>query len=291
VNTALGGVETRDCDQQFNRQTAGNKQLEPETSDSYSFGFVLDVTNEISFSVDYWNTKIKNQILTLPDSELFSNSSLNTPFYFRRCGAISAAEASVIDVCNSGNPNVLAYVNTPTDNYGDIKTNGIDFSVTFRPTATEFGRFSLTYNATYILEYEQQLSKGGQFYNPLGAYSFELDFPVFRYQSVLNLGWQYEAWSANIFNRYRSGYTDQNDPAGLTSPAYADNRVGAYSVWDLTASWAGFKGLTVTAGILNLFNNDPPFSNQGSTFQVGYDPRFASPLGRQYMLRAAYEFK
>jgi iron complex outermembrane receptor protein len=291
VNTGLGGVETRDCDQQFNRQTAGNKQLEPETSDSYSFGFVFDVTREFSFSVDYWNTKIKNQILTLPDSELFSNASLNTPFYFRRCGAIPPSEASVIDVCNSGNANVLAYLNTPTDNYGDIKTNGIDLSFTVRPSATEFGRFLLTYNATYVLKYEQQLSKGGQFYNPLGNYNFELDFPVFRFQSVLNLGWQYNVWSANLFNRFRSGYTDQNDASGLTSPAYADNWVGAYSVWDLTGSWSGIKGLTISAGILNLFDNDPPFSNQGSTFQVGYDPRFASPLGRQYMLRVSYEFK
>jgi iron complex outermembrane receptor protein len=56
-------------------------------------------------------------------------------------------------------------------------------------------------------------------------------------------------------------------------------------------SWAGIKGLTLTAGILNLFDEDPPFTNKGDGFQVGYDERYANPLGRQFLLRAAYEFK
>ena len=62
-------------------------------------------------------------------------------------------------------------------------------------------------------------------------------------------------------------------------------------MWDLTGTWQGFKGLSVTAGILNMFDERAPFSNQGATFQVGYDPRFATPLGRQYFVRLGYEFK
>ncbi len=73
---------------------------------------------------------------------------------------------------------------------------------------------------------------------------------------------------------------------------YDNNKVGGYSVWDLTGTWQGVKGLSITAGVLNLFNETPPFSNQGSTFQVGFDPRFTSPsLDRTYMLRAQYTFK
>jgi iron complex outermembrane receptor protein len=72
---------------------------------------------------------------------------------------------------------------------------------------------------------------------------------------------------------------------------YDDNTVGAYSVWDLVGSWSGVKGLTLTAGVINLFNETPPFSNQGSTFQQGYDPRFTNSLDRRWLLRASYEFK
>ena len=66
-------------------------------------------------------------------------------------------------MCSAGNPQVLAYVYTPTDNYGDIKASGLDFSFQLNPAPTGYGRFNLGFNATYILDYEQQLSKGGTF--------------------------------------------------------------------------------------------------------------------------------
>ena len=62
-------------------------------------------------------------------------------------------------------------------------------------------------------------------------------------------------------------------------------------MWDLTGTWTGVRGLSITAGVLNLFNETPPFSNQGSTFQVGYDPRFTNPIDRTFMLRGQYTFK
>ncbi len=74
---------------------------------------------------------------------------------------MSAAEASQIDVCNAGQPQALAYVYSPTDNFGDIKASGLDFSFQLNPAPTPYGRFNLGINATYIFNYKQQLSKGG----------------------------------------------------------------------------------------------------------------------------------
>jgi iron complex outermembrane receptor protein len=34
----------------------------------------------------------------------------------------------------------------------------------------------------------------------------------------------------------------------------------------------------------------PPHSEQGATFQVGYDPRFTDPLLRAYYVRGTYRF-
>nr|WP_274517331.1 TonB-dependent receptor [Chromobacterium haemolyticum] len=55
---------------------------------------------------------------------------------------------------------------------------------------------------------------------------------------------------------------------------------GSY-VWD--------KRLTITAGIRNLFDQEPPFSNQTKTFQYGFDPVVADPVGRAYFLKASYK--
>ena len=55
-------------------------------------------------------------------------------------------------------------------------------------------------------------------------------------------------------------------------------------------NWAAKKGLSLTVGVNNLTNTDPPYSNQTEVFQANYDPRFSDPTGRKYYLRAAYQF-
>ena len=103
--------------------------------------------------------------------------------------------------------------------------------------------------------------------------------PIFRWQHTIALNYSFGPWSAAFVNRFKSGYEDQ-DPV---------NKVDTYSIFDLFGTWTGYKGLTLTAGIKNLFDEDPPFSNQVTTFQRGYDPRFTDPRGRTFS-RAAYKF-
>jgi iron complex outermembrane receptor protein len=128
--------------------------------------------------------------------------------------------------------------------------------------------------------------KGGAFFDPVGNYSPQFAGPVIRLQTITNLGWQQNVWSANLFHRYLSGYVDQN-----AVPAAHFNRVQDYSIFDLSVAYTGFRGLTLRAGILNLLDEDPPFSNQVGRFQArGYDDRFHNPLGRVYTLGASYQF-
>jgi iron complex outermembrane receptor protein len=96
---------------------------------------------------------------------------------------------------------------------------------------------------------------------------------------VLTLNWTAGPWSALLANRYKSGYTDQD---GV-------NEVGNYSTFDTSVTWAD-RNFTLTGGILNIADKDPPRSVQVTTFQRGYDPRFTDPRGRTFLLRAAYKF-
>ena len=52
---APGAVPSRDCGLQFQQQQGGNTALNPEESDSYTFGFVFQPVPSFSFGVDYWN--------------------------------------------------------------------------------------------------------------------------------------------------------------------------------------------------------------------------------------------
>ena len=83
---------------------------------------------------------------------------------------------------------------------------------------------------------------------------------------------------------FKSGYTDQNN----VDPQYQHD-VPSYSLLSVSGSYV-WKGLLLTAGVKNLFDKEPPFSNQGTLFQKGYDPRYTDPVGRAYYLRGSYTF-
>jgi iron complex outermembrane receptor protein len=68
------------------------------------------------------------------------------------------------------------------------------------------------------------------------------------------------------------------------------NRVGHYPVWNLSTTFTGNKLFELTAGIKNLFDKEPPFTNQVTNFQLGYDPRYTDPLGRTVYARLTYKF-
>ena len=274
------------CDQQVQQRLSGPagagrsvSSISPEESDSFTLGAVFEPVTNLTVSVDYWNIKIKDLISTLPEQAIFGDVA---KFGSRiiRCGQLPPAERAQIDVCTNFSPtlNPIAYIDTPTENLGEVKTNGIDFSIGYRFPTTAYGRFGLNYDATYVIKYEYQREKGGTFIEAEGAYTDNA--PVFRYQHQVTLSWGAGPWTATIANNYKNGYKDQ-DPS---------NKVRHYSTFDATVSWSGFRGLTLQAGLRNAFNEDPPYSNQATTFQSNYDPRYTDPLGRTFIARASYKF-
>jgi iron complex outermembrane receptor protein len=103
---------------------------------------------------------------------------------------------------------------------------------------------------------------------------------------------------------YRSGYHDKvltADDAAVRN-VNADGSIGgvvgmerdvkSYTTLDYQAKINYIKNLTLTAGIRNLLDQDPPFSvrNSGGGNQVGYDGRYADPLGRTFYVTAQYRF-
>ena len=48
--------------------------------------------------------------------------------------------------------------------------------------------------------------------------------------------------------------------------------------------------MDLDVGVKNMFDRNPPFSNQAYNFQSGYDPRYGDPMGRTFFARATYHF-
>ncbi|WP_341891825.1 TonB-dependent receptor [Variovorax sp. YR752] len=284
-----GTLESVVCGQQVLQRNVGpvsNGQnassLDPEKAKNFSVGLVFDPASNVSFSVDYWQISIRNLITGLPEQEIFANSTKYSGRILR-CSQLPTSGPGIIrsdiDSClNYPGFDPIAYIDSPTENLGELKTRGLDLAAAWRSGATPMGSFGLSVDGTYVIGYKYQREKGGAFISATGRYSDNA--PVFRWQHVATATWSMGDWSALLAQRFKTGYTDQD---GV-------NDVASYALHDFAVTWTGVKNLTLTAGLNNVFDRAPPLSGQVTTFQRGYDPRFTDPLGRSIMLRASYKF-
>jgi iron complex outermembrane recepter protein len=277
----------RDCNAQFTTQLGGNPTLRPEESTNWTAGVVWEPVNWLSIGLEYWNVKIDNVIGIPAETPIFSDmvaaeaAGLLVRYAPGSAGCQGAGAPPLPCPVNFGIQNLV--------NLTTLKTSGVDLTFSVRPPATAIGQFTFAFNGTKYLEWKQQ-SVGEAEVDLIGRYGGGVAatvvgsgstgaFPKWKHNA--NLGWSRGPWSANLHQNYVHGYED----------ADATRRVGTWSVYDVNASYTGFKNLTLTLGIKNLFDRDPPYTRQGQAFQVGYDPSIADPTGRFFWGAVKYAFR
>ncbi len=253
----------RDCDLQQFKMQGGNANLKPEKSKTFSLGLVVEPIKEVTLAVDYWQINLKDKIAALPEQTIYANYAKYKDLFLRNA---------------DGSPLAILDLN---DNLGEVKTDGIDLSLNLRLPRSAAGQFNVSLDGTYVHKYDYQVERNGEFKHNVGVYSD--DKPVFRWQHIASLNWSLGKWNATLSQSYKTSYTDQTQVAG-------HSKVDAYTLVNLSGSYTGFEGLALTLGVKNLFDKEPPFSNQGTLFQKGYDPRYTDPTGRAIYARASYAF-
>jgi iron complex outermembrane receptor protein len=281
------GLASRDCGQQVQRLTGGNQDLKPEKSRAFTIGTALQPAPALLLTIDYWKINLTGQISEFPEQTIFADLAKYGNRIIR-CNTLSATDAAKYERCNivpgaANANNAIAYVRTLTDNLGEVRTDGIDITAAWATTLGGIGRLNLIYDLTWVRSYEYQRTPDSEFVQNVGRYVDSS--PVFRAKhfatAILNSG----SMRYSLGARHLSGYSDEN----LVEDKYI-NRVKSYTLVDLGASYSGIKNLTVGLVVKNVFNEKPPFTNQGATFQVGYDPRYTDPLMRTAVVRVNYRF-
>jgi iron complex outermembrane receptor protein len=262
-----------DCDAFVEIVEGGNPQLQPETSTQWNIGVVWEPVRGLSLGVDYWNITLDNVIgfLSWQNALLFYDKY---GYRFIR-GPVDPATPSL--------PGPIVGFDDRLMNLGSTKTSGIDVSFAWNAPRQDWGTVRVALQGTYVLNWESQLDTVN-YVSQLGTDAYGSAIPRWRSQFTLN--WNYGPWGATLTQTYTAGYTDASpDPTGEA------RKVGAYAPWDVQGTYTGFKGWQLAAGIRNVFNADPPVSNQRGSFQVGYDPQVANPLGRLFYFRVTYAWK
>ena len=257
--------------------TGGDARLSAETAKQGSVGVVFEPSPRFSASLDLWEIRKYDTINVLPLTTMLANYNL-------------IPERFVRDPAGR-----LAFIDQRFANSGASMTRGIEAGAR---TNGKFwgGAWGAGIDGSYLLRKKNSAIQGA----PFGA----SEVGRFIYTGDLGLKWKHTAyasfkkgdWSGLFQNIYRRGYMDQVLPgvaSGRVTPSEYDAKVDAYSIFHASATYSGIKNLTLTAGIKNLFDKDPPFaitydSNSGAG--SSWEPRVADPRGRSFSLMANYKF-
>jgi len=283
VNTAAGGVAPRDCGQQLQARIGGNPKLKPETSVTSSLGIVLQPIKDLTMSVDYWRIALKDQISAFPETAVLADP-VKYASRIVRCSTLSIAMQDTLTACQAGYNNGpgIGLIETLSDNLGAVNTNGFDLAAAYGFKTAGMGSFTLSYNGTMVNSYEYQNSPADPFKQNVSVYQDVS--PVFKWQHVIGVNNKVGAWSTQLTLTNKSGYKDQDVGQSVIGD------VASYTLTNLSATYSGIKGLSMTVGVKNLFDVAPPLSVQATTFQKGYDPRYTDAIGRALFLRGSYKF-
>ncbi len=256
---------------QFDVDRYGNPQLKPEKSKQFSVGLVLQPNRNWDGSLDYWIIRKTDIISEIGEQTVFDN-----PVYYNDPEIVVRDEDGAV-----------SFLQFKKENRGKLNTSGLDIALNWRSDATSMGRFSASLNGTLITKYKFQSDPHSPMANGLGV--FRDDKAVQRWRHKLNVDWTQGPLNLSVGHTFFSSYRDQNIP-GLADPGWNDRDVKAYSLWDLTGSYAFNQNLKLRAGVINVFDTPPPFTNQSRYFEVTWDPTYGDPRGRSFFAHLQYKF-
>lgn len=280
----------------INQVVGGNPNLNAETSHTTTFGAVFSPSfvKGLNLSLDYYKITLDDAISTLGGGgiqsvlDLCYNTIQNASSVY--CKAINRDPIT-------GQIAAPTYVMTTAANIGGIKTQGYDLAghYGFR---TDWGlmgntRWNVDTNWTYVKELTftpiQDLPNIKN--ECVGAWGATCGQPVPHWKGTARLTMNSGKLLLSARARYTGGVTvDTNvvpDRQGKPAPALntlTNPTIKAYTYLDLTAGYEFSKMVSLTAGVRNLLDKDPPVlgSSQlpaNNTIAASYDP-----LGRSMFI-------
>ncbi|MGQ5524590.1 TonB-dependent receptor [Chitinimonas sp. PSY-7] len=285
-NFPAGDILTTYCKpgkQQAEVFKQGEATLKPEKSEQWSVGFRLEPSSSFGFGMDMWDVSITDAVREIDESVIFDDPlTYHDRFTFKTNTATGRKDLAIV---------------LKAENIGKLHNRGIDWDAVGRFRVMS-ARVTTNFTGTYLLKSEYTRPGSQAYESSLGQYGSD-DKVAFRTLANLVTTVELGDFSNSMTVKYKSGYKDKTysvADCSVTTPDLAtcmpyDGTVSSYTTVDVQTRYMVRKGFTLTGGITNLFDRDPPRSlrNTGS-HQLGYDPRYADAIGRSFYVSGNYKF-
>lgn len=224
----------------------GNSGLKSETSNSYSAGFVwtpkFAVLKGFTANLDVW--RIDRHGTALVNAQNTVNS------YFNGGGNLPG-ETVFLD--STGN---IVEVNTVYHNAGGTIAKGADIGGSY-VRQTNWGLFDFSAQLAFLHSFRQASSPGQPLQELVDTSVDGAGQDAYlRRRAETGIDWSYGNYSFGVIGRFNDGFQDFDANGN-------PRRVGSCWMWDLQLGYtikneAYLKNTTITAGLINLFDRNPP---------------------------------
>jgi iron complex outermembrane recepter protein len=262
----------------------GVQNLTPEEADTWTVGVVFQPAflQGLRLSADYWDIVVSN-FIDRPDIE----TEVVFPCY--NSANRSAAECSLFQR-NPVSGNLTNLVSGAFNRIGEVKTNGVDWQLSYSGIQIGNGKLSLDHHGTYVMEYEQPGVTVGpgevDFGSPFSVPDIRLNFMADYEIGSVSLGWRTRmVGELDAINCFNGPCTVNADGANFLGYDGAD------ALWehDLRARWQATDTFEASLGVNNIFDEEPPYIfATGNNTDVGLYP--TAVVGRFYFLRLKADF-
>jgi iron complex outermembrane receptor protein len=298
-DTKAAGNVIAACNYAATLLNRSNSNLKPEKSTSYTAGLILEPVTGWSTTVDYFNIKIKDQIiLGAPGTEVRG----------------APTESVISDGAGGtflGTPafGPVIYFPSTYENANSTKVTGVELGSSYKFKLKEYGSLTVAAQFTHMISYVLTTADGqyqlAGTHGPSGT-SGNTGNPKDR--ATVNVTWDRGPLQLSTSVNYISSF-DLTDPSVGTNTCsdgaayglyFPDGnppsnlcKVAAFVSTDLAARYKLNKGWTLHGSVTNLFKRQPPVDiNTYGNAQLPYNPSLHSvgAVGRFINVGASYEF-
>jgi outer membrane receptor protein involved in Fe transport len=276
---------------QYNTFGGGNPDLEPEESDTYTFGVVFTPSfiEGLTMSVDYFDITVDGYINTVPESTSLRQCGLTGDAFF--CSLVNRGTGGTLWAGQTG------FITATNVNTGSLETKGFDILGNYTYDMDARGSLALSYVGTILDELSFQAlpdasvtpsvdcagTYGGACQNNFGTGSN----PEYRHKTGVT-------WSdangklavTGTWRHFAEVDLQSGDGTGINAQLDSQNYL------DLAARYNLFENTAIRAGVNNVTDEDPPLSSvvgtapgNGNTYPQVYDA-----LGRYIFVGATVDF-
>lgn len=287
--------------------SSGNPNLKPEKSTSWTLGTVIEPVRGISFTVDYFNIKVKNLVTGVDYSGI-------PDLYYANNGTVDIPGITVRpQLPDNANPNalpLLGFIEYSFQNADSQEVSGLDFGLNVVRNLSSNIRWTSSADASYLIKFQKRFDSGAvQRYDgtlsPCDITSCS-GSPKWRgsWQNTLEIG--DAAISATVYytGGYDSAMIDYGDVKGdcanndngvaYRGPGNLQVQCKAKATWnvDLAGSYKIGDKFTIYGNIMNVFDIKPPFEPNAAYGIFQFNPAWAGPniMGRYFRLGAKVDF-